>query len=64
MKKNMLQLLEELNHLTKRGIEICEEMLKSPNSDKEHLLKRIEDDKKISERLEKLISEEYAKVQK
>lgn len=63
MKKNMLQLLEELNHLTKRGIEIREESLNSPNFDKEPLSKEIEDYKNISERLEKLISEEYAKVQ-
>ena len=63
MKKTTLQLLEEYNHLTKRDIEICEEMLKSPNFDKEPLLKRIEDNKKISERIEKLISEEYAKIQ-
>lgn len=64
MKKNMLQLLEELNNLTKRGIEIREELLKSPNVDKEPLSKEIEDYTNISEKLEKLISKEYAKVQK
>lgn len=63
MKKNMLQLLEEANRLTKKGIEIREELLKSPNADKEPLSKEIEDYKSINERLEKLISEEYAKVQ-
>jgi hypothetical protein len=64
MVKNKLQLLEELNHLTKRGIEIDEELLKSPNFDKEPLSKEIEDYTNLNERLEKLISEEYAKVQK
>ena len=64
MSKNTLQLLEEANRLTKRSIEIREEMLKSPNFDEEPLSKGIEDYKSISERLEKLISEEYAKVQK
>lgn len=64
MKKNMLQLLEELNHLTKLSIGIREELLKSPNVDKEPLSKEIEDYKNLSEKLEKLISEEYAKVQK
>lgn len=63
MKKNMLQLLEEANRLTKRGIEIRKELLKSPNFDVEPLQKGIEDYTRISERLEKLISEEYAKVQ-
>lgn len=63
MKKNMLQLLEEANRLTKRDIEIRKELLKSPNFDVEPLSKEIEDYKNISERLEKLISEEYAKVQ-
>jgi hypothetical protein len=64
MVKNKLQLLEELNHLTKRGIEIDEELLKSPNFDKEPLSKEIEDYTNLNERLEKLISKEYAKVQK
>lgn len=64
MVKSELELLETLNHLTKRGIEIREELLKSPNFDKEPLLKEIEDNKSINERLEKLISKEYAKVQK
>ena len=63
MKKNMLQLLEELNHLTKRGIEIREELLKSPNFDVEPLSKEIEDNKSINEKIEKIISKEYAKVQ-
>lgn len=64
MKKNTLQLLEELNYLTKRGIEIREELLNSPKTDKEHLLEEIKEYKNINERLEKLISKEYAKVQK
>jgi hypothetical protein len=64
MTKSTLQLLEELNHLTKRCIEIDEELLKSPNFDKEPLSKEIEDYTNLNERLEKLISEEYAKVQK
>lgn len=64
MVKSMLQLLEELNHLTKMRIEIRKELLKSPNIDKEPLSKEIEDYTNLSERLEKIISEEYAKVQK
>lgn len=64
MVKSMLELLEALNHIVKRDIEICGEMLKSPNFDKEPLSKEIEDYTNLSERLEKLISEEYAKVQK
>lgn len=63
MEKNKLQLLEEANRLVKRDIEIRKELLKSPNFDSEPLSNGIEDYKKISERLEKLISEEYAKVQ-
>ena len=64
MVKSMLELLEALNHIVKRDIEICGEMLKSPNFDKEPLLKEIEDYQSINEKLEKIISEEYAKVQK
>lgn len=64
MKKTTLELLEEANRLTKRGIEIRKELLKSPNFDVEPLRKGIEDYTRISEKLEKLISEEYAKVQK
>ena len=63
MVKSMLELLETLNHLTKRGIEIDKELLKSPNFDKEPLSKEIEDYTDLSEKLEKLISKEYAKVQ-
>ena len=64
MVKSMLELLEALNHIVKRDIEICGEKLKSPNFDKKPLSKEIEDYTNLSERLEKLISEEYAKVQK
>lgn len=63
MKKTTLELLEEANRLTKRGIEIRKELLKNPNFDVEPLRKDIEDYTRISEKLEKLISEEYAKVQ-
>ncbi len=63
MKKNTLQILEEANHLVKRNIETRKELLKNPDFDVEPLSKGIEDYKNISERLEKLISEEYAKVQ-
>lgn len=63
MNKTILELLEEANRLTKRDIEIRKELLKSPNFDVEPLSKGIEDNTRISERLEKLISEEYAKVQ-
>lgn len=61
MKKNTLQPFEEANSLTKRCLEIRKELLKNLNFDIEPLSKGIEDYKKISERLEKLISEEYAK---
>lgn len=64
MVKSTLELLEEANRLTKRSIEIRKKLLKSPNFDVEPLSKGIEDNIRISERLEKLISEEYAKVQK
>lgn len=63
MKKTTLELLEVANRFTKRGIEICKELLKNPNFDVEPLRKGIEDYTRISEKLEKLISEEYAKVQ-
>ena len=64
MVKSMLELLEALNHIVKRDIEICGEMLKRPNFDKEPLSKEIEDYTNLNERLEKLIYKEYAKVQK
>ena len=63
MKKTTLELLEEANRLVKKGREIRSELLKNPTFNIEPLSKGIEDYTRISERLEKLISEEYAKVQ-
>lgn len=64
MTKSTLQLLEKANHLVKRNIEIREELLKNSTFNVKPLSKGVEDYTNISERLEKLISEEYAKVQK
>lgn len=63
MKKNTLQLLEEAHHLVKISIKIREKLLMNPTFNEEPLSKGVEAYKIINERLEKLISEEYAKVQ-
>ena len=64
MTKSTLQLLEETNQLVKISIEIRKKLLNNSAFNDEPLSQGIEDYKNISERLEKLISEEYEKVQK
>jgi hypothetical protein len=64
MEKTALQILEEANQIVKNSIEIREELLKNPAFTDTPLSEGLEDYKRISEKLEKLISEEYAKVQK
>ena len=64
MEKSTLQILEEAHHLVNISIEIRKKLLNNSAFNDEPLSQGIEDYKKISERLEKLISEEYEKVQK
>lgn len=64
MEKNAVQILEEAHHLVNISLEIREELLKNPAFTDTPLSQGLEDYKNISERLEKLISEEHAKVQK
>jgi hypothetical protein len=64
MTKSTLQLLEEAKQLVKNSLETRKDLLKNPAFNGTPLSKGIEDYKNISEKLEKLISEEYAKVQK
>lgn len=64
MVKSTLQLLEEANQLVKISLETRKDLLKNPDFNDTPLSKGIEDYTNISEKLEKLISEEYAKVQK
>lgn len=64
MTKSTLQLLEEANQLVKISIEIRKKLLNNSAFNDEPLSQGIEDYKNINERLEKIISEEYEKVQK
>lgn len=64
MVKSTLELLEAFNHIVKNSFETRKDLLKNPTFNVEPLSKGIEDYTNLNERLEKLISEEYAKVQK
>lgn len=64
MVKSTLELLETINYLVKDNLETRKDLLKNPTFNIEPLSKGVEDYTNISERLEKLISKEYAKVQK
>lgn len=64
MVKSTLELLEAFNHIVKNSLETRKDLLKNPAFNDTPLSKGIEDYTNISEKLEKLISEEYAKVQK
>lgn len=63
MVKSTLELLEAFNHIVKNNLEIRKDLLKNPTFNEEPLSKGVEDYTNIIERLEKIISEEYAKVQ-
>ena len=63
MVKSTLELLEAFNHIVKNNLEIRKDLLKNPTFNEEPLSKGVEDYTNIIENLEKLISEEYAKVQ-